>query len=92
MGRELDQLKDETTLERAFLADKYSSARVVKEEDGLTTIECINADNGLLEMLYFEEPIGYCGEATTRGCGAARKRAVSVRFDVYEKVGDIRLP
>ena len=95
MGRELDQLKDETNFRAGlYLADKYSSARVVgKREDGLTTIECINADNGLLEMLYFEEPIGLLRRSDyTEDMGPQGSVPVSVRFDVYEKVGDIRLP
>ncbi len=95
MGRELDQLKEETNFrEGLYLADKYSSARVVgKSEDGLTMIQCINADNGLAEMLYFEEPVGLLRRSDyTEDMGPQGSVPVSARVDVYEKVGDIRLP
>ena len=95
MGRELDQLKEETNFrEGLYLVDKYSSARVVgRSEDGLTMIQCINADNGLEEMLYFEEPIGLLRRSDyTEDMGPQGSVPVSARVDVYEKVGDIRLP
>ena len=95
MGRELDQLKEKRILEEGlYLVDKYSSARVVgRSEDGLTMIQCINADNGLEEMLYFEEPIGLLRRSDyTEDMGPQGSVPVSARVDVYEKVGDIRLP
>ena len=95
IGRELDQLKEETNFrEGLYLADKYSSARVVgKSEDGLTMIQCINADNGLQEMLYFEEPVGLLRRSDfTEDMGPQGSVPVSARVDVYEKLGDIRLP
>ena len=88
-------MKEETNFrEGLYLADKYSSARVVgKSEDGLTMIHCINADNGLQEMLYFEEPVGLLRRSDfTEDMGPQGSVPVSARVDVYEKLGDIRLP
>jgi hypothetical protein len=94
-GRELDQLKEETNFKEGLhLTDKYSSAVVVgKGDDGLTIIECVKADNGLKETLYFEEPEGILRKSDyTEDMGPQGSVPVSARVDVYERVGDIRLP
>ncbi len=94
-GRELDQLREETNFkEGLYLTDKYASARVLgKSDDGLTMVECIKADNGLKETLYFEEPEGPLRRSDyTEDMGPQGSVPVSARVDVYEKVGDIRLP
>ena len=94
-GRELDQLKEETNFrDGLYLTDKYSSAKVVgKSEDGLTMVQCIKAGNGLEEMLYFEEPTGLLRRSDyTEDMGPQGSVPVSARVDLYEKMGDIRLP
>lgn len=94
-GRELEQLKEETNFkEGLYLTEKYSSAKVVgKSDDGLTMIECVKADNGLKETLYFEEPEGLLRRSDyIEDMGPQGSVPVSARVDVYKKVGDIRLP
>ena len=94
-GRELDQLKEETNFKEGLhLTDKYASAKVVgRSEDGLTMIQCVRADNGLEEKLYFEESSGLLRRSDyVEDMGPQGSVPVSARVDLYEKVGDIRLP
>jgi len=94
-GAELDKLLSETDFKEGInLADKYASAKIAgKDENGLVVLECVTADGGHPEKLYFDTQTDLLQKMETiEDMGPQGEVPVSAQVVSYEKMGDLLMP
>lgn len=95
VGPELEKLLSETDFKEGInLVDKYASARIAgKDEEGLVILECVTAEGGHPEKLYFDSQTGLLEKMETiEDMGPQGEVPVSARVVAYGKMGDLLMP